>query len=59
MKVVQAVILRMIFIKHWEIQKTIGRYFYGYQEKWNWANFYAHADYTYRDMVAAFFECGG
>ena len=33
--------------------KTIGRYFYGYQEKWNWANFYAHADYTYRDMVAA------
>ena len=32
--------------------KSIGRYFYGYHEKWNWANFYAHADYIYRDMIA-------
>lgn len=52
MKVVQAVTLRMI-LSNIGRYKTIGRYFYGYQEKWNWANFYAHADYTYRDMVAA------
>lgn len=33
--------------------QTIGRYFYGYQEKWNWMNFYGHADYTYKERVAA------
>ena len=32
--------------------KDIGRYFYGYLEKWNWANLYAHAEYTYHNMVA-------
>ncbi|MCD8178826.1 MAG: SusC/RagA family protein, partial [Tannerellaceae bacterium] len=32
---------------------SIGRHFYGYLEKWNWMNFYAHADYTYNDLVAA------
>lgn len=33
--------------------QSIGRYFHGYQEKWNWMNFYAHADYTYKDMLSA------
>lgn len=33
--------------------KDVGRYFYGYLEKWNWGSFYAHADYTYRDMLTA------
>lgn len=32
--------------------ESIGRYFYGYLEKWNWMNMYAHADYTYADKVA-------
>ncbi|MCD8185786.1 MAG: TonB-dependent receptor [Rikenellaceae bacterium] len=32
---------------------TVGRHFLGYLEKWNWMNFYTHADYTYNDMVAA------
>lgn len=31
----------------------IGRYFYGYCDKWNWMNFYAHADYTYNEMIKA------
>ena len=30
-----------------------GRYFFGYLEKWNWLNMYAHADYTYSDKVSA------
>lgn len=33
--------------------QSIGRYFYGYLEKWNWMNFYAHADYTYNQMLVA------
>ncbi len=33
--------------------QTIGRYFFGYLEKWNWMNFYAHADYTFKEMIAA------
>lgn len=33
--------------------QSIGRYFYGYIDKWNWMNFYAHADYTYNDMLKA------
>lgn len=32
---------------------TLGRYFFGYTEKWNWMNYYAHADYTYNDMWKA------
>ncbi|MDL2242041.1 SusC/RagA family TonB-linked outer membrane protein, partial [Bacteroidales bacterium OttesenSCG-928-L03] len=31
----------------------VGLYFDGYIEKWNWMNIYAHADYTYKDMLAA------
>lgn len=31
----------------------IGRYFYGYLEKWNWMNFYGHANYTYNEQVTA------
>lgn len=30
---------------------TEGRRFLGYTNNWNWMNFYAHADYTYNDMV--------
>lgn len=33
--------------------QSIGRYFYGYLEKWNWMNYYAHADYTYNQMLMA------
>lgn len=33
--------------------QSIGRYFYGYLEKWNWMNYYAHADYTYNQMLTA------
>lgn len=32
---------------------TEGRRFLGYTNTWNWMNFYAHADYTYNDMVQA------
>ncbi|MDR2840442.1 MAG: SusC/RagA family TonB-linked outer membrane protein [Paludibacter sp.] len=32
--------------------QTIGRYFVGYLEKWNWLNVFAHADYIYNNMVA-------
>ena len=31
--------------------QTLGKYFSGYNNKWNWANVYAHADYTYNNMV--------
>ena len=31
--------------------QLLGRRFFGYQNKWNWMNIYAHADYTYNDMV--------
>lgn len=30
-----------------------GRRFMGYVNKWNWMNYYAHADYTYNNMVQA------
>lgn len=33
--------------------QSVGRYFYGYLEQWNWMNFYAHADYTYKNMLSA------
>ena len=29
---------------------AIGRYFDGYQNKWNWANIYGHVDYTYNNV---------
>ncbi len=29
----------------------IGRYFSGYNNKWNWMNFFAHADYTWNNLV--------
>lgn len=32
---------------------TNGRYFYGFLDKWNWMNFYGHADYTYNNKIAA------
>ncbi|MDL2241591.1 SusC/RagA family TonB-linked outer membrane protein [Bacteroidales bacterium OttesenSCG-928-L03] len=32
---------------------AVGRQFYGYLNKWNWMNIYAHADYTYNNMVQA------
>lgn len=31
----------------------IGRYFYGYLERWNWMNFYGHANYTYNQKLSA------
>lgn len=33
--------------------QAMGRRFLGYTNNWNWMNFYAHADYTYNDMVQA------
>ena len=32
---------------------AIGRYFAGYQNKWNWANIYGHVDYTYNHVLNA------
>lgn len=31
----------------------LGKYFDGYLEKWNWMNFYAHADYTFNNTLNA------
>ncbi|MBP5322767.1 MAG: SusC/RagA family TonB-linked outer membrane protein [Bacteroidaceae bacterium] len=31
--------------------QSIGRYFSGYDEKWNWLSFYASAGYTYSDLA--------
>ena len=31
--------------------QTLGKYFSGYNNKWNWSNVYAHADYTYNHLV--------
>lgn len=31
--------------------QTLGKYFSGYNNKWNWMNAYAHADWTYNNMV--------
>jgi TonB-linked SusC/RagA family outer membrane protein len=38
--------------------QAIGRYFYGYLEKWNWINAYAHVDYTYKQMWMASVNAG-
>jgi TonB-linked SusC/RagA family outer membrane protein len=31
--------------------QSLGKYFSGYNNKWNWANVYAHADWTYDNTV--------
>ena len=31
----------------------LGRKVFGYLDAWNWMNFYAHADYTYNDLLQA------
>lgn len=31
--------------------QTLGRYFAGYNNKWNWLNVFAHADYTYDNIL--------
>ena len=31
--------------------QSLGRYFSGYNNKWNWMNAYAHADWTYNNML--------
>lgn len=31
--------------------QTLGKYFSGYNNKWNWLSFFAHADYTFNDIV--------
>ena len=31
--------------------QSLGKYFSGYNNKWNWANGYAHADWTYNNTV--------
>ncbi|MDR2805315.1 MAG: SusC/RagA family TonB-linked outer membrane protein [Dysgonamonadaceae bacterium] len=41
-----------------ENTQDIGRYFYGYLEKWNWLNTYLHADYTYKEMLKASVNAG-
>lgn len=33
-----------------DVQK-LGRYFDGYNNKWNWMNVYAHVDYTFNNLV--------
>lgn len=32
---------------------SLGRYFSGFNNKWNWMNWYAHADYRYLDYLKA------
>ena len=32
---------------------TAGQRFFGYLHTWNWMNFYAHADYTFNNMIRA------
>ncbi|MBO4851802.1 MAG: SusC/RagA family TonB-linked outer membrane protein [Prevotella sp.] len=31
--------------------QSLGRYFSGYNNKWNWMNIYAHADWTFQNLV--------
>ena len=31
--------------------QSLGKYFSGYNNKWNWMNYYAHADYTFDNLV--------
>jgi TonB-linked SusC/RagA family outer membrane protein len=31
--------------------QALGKYFSGYNNKWNWSNVYAHADYTFDNLV--------
>lgn len=31
--------------------QSLGKYFSGYNNKWNWLNIYAHADYTYNHLL--------
>ena len=31
--------------------QSLGRYFSGYNNKWNWMNVYAHADWTFNNLV--------
>lgn len=31
--------------------QKLGKYFSGYNNKWNWMNFYAHADWTFLNLV--------
>lgn len=31
--------------------QALGKYFSGYNNKWNWMNVYAHADYTFQNLV--------
>lgn len=31
--------------------QTLGKYFSGYNNKWNWLSFFAHADYTFANTV--------
>ena len=31
--------------------QSLGRYFSGYNNKWNWMNVYAHADWTFHNLV--------
>ncbi len=31
--------------------QSLGKYFSGYNNKWNWMNLYAHADYTFANLL--------
>ena len=33
--------------------QTLGKYFSGYNNKWNWNSFFAHTDYTFNNLVKA------
>lgn len=39
------------FVQTLSPSSYIGAYFSGYQQKWNWLNMYAHADYTYNNLL--------
>lgn len=44
------------FYQVMDATESIGRYIQGYLEKWNWMNFYAHADYTWNNILTGSFS---
>ena len=44
------------FYQVMDATESIGRYIQGYLEKWNWMNLYAHADYTWNNILTGSFS---
>lgn len=44
------------FYQVMDATQSLGRYIQGYLEKWNWMNFYAHADYTWNNILTGSFS---